>query len=46
MWPAGTTALTAAVVVPGRQIAEASVPLVVTVDGDVTVAVDGTLLSD
>jgi hypothetical protein len=44
-FPAGDVTVTAAVVVPGRAEAEASTVLLVTVDGDVAVAIDGALLS-
>ena len=45
-FPAGDTVLTAAVVVPGSQQADASTPVLVAVDGDVTATIDGALLSD
>ena len=44
-FPAGDITVTAAVVVPGRAEADASTVLLVTVDGDVAVAIDGALLS-
>lgn len=45
VFPAGDTRLTVAVVVPGNPSAEPSIDLIVTVDGDVTVTIDGTRLS-
>jgi hypothetical protein len=45
LFPAGDTRITAAVVVPGNQSAEASIELVVPVDGDVTITIDGARLS-
>ncbi|MDH3303483.1 MAG: hypothetical protein OES24_23510 [Acidimicrobiia bacterium] len=44
-FPPGATRITAAVVIPGSQSPDAMTELVVEVDGDVTVAIDGARLS-
>jgi hypothetical protein len=45
LFPAGDTRITVAVVIPGNPSPEATIDIVVPVDGDVTVAIDGGQLS-
>ncbi len=45
LFPPGDTRITAAVVIPGNPSAEATIDTVVRVDGDVTVTIDGSRLS-